>query len=52
MNGIAAGLSKEPPSWARRIAVSELVIVEHSGHMVTVEQPDPVNRALVQWLES
>jgi pimeloyl-ACP methyl ester carboxylesterase len=35
---------------ARRIAGSELAVAEHSGHMVTVEQPDPVNRALLQWL--
>ncbi len=36
---------------ARRIAGSELVLVDHSGHMITVEQPDPVNRALLDWLE-
>jgi pimeloyl-ACP methyl ester carboxylesterase len=35
---------------ARRIKGSELVIVEHSGHMVTVEQPETVNQALVDWL--
>ena len=43
-----------PPSQneeiARRIRGSELVIVEHAGHMVTVEQPEPVSRALVEWL--
>ncbi len=36
---------------ARRIRGSELEIVERSGHMVTVEQPDPVNRALKAWIE-
>ncbi len=35
---------------ARRIKDSELAVVEHSGHMVTVEQPGPVNRALATWL--
>ena len=35
---------------ARRITGSQLVLVEHSGHMVTVEQPGPVNRALIEWL--
>jgi pimeloyl-ACP methyl ester carboxylesterase len=35
---------------ARRIKGSELVLVEHSGHMVTVEQPEAVNRALAAWL--
>jgi len=37
---------------ARRIGRSELVLVEHSGHMVTVEQPEPVSRALAAWLGS
>ena len=35
---------------ARRVAGSELVLVDHSGHMVTVEQPEPVDRALLDWL--
>jgi pimeloyl-ACP methyl ester carboxylesterase len=35
---------------ARRIEGSKLVIAEHSGHMVTVEQPDAVNRALLGWI--
>lgn len=35
---------------ARRIRGSELVIVEDAGHMVTVERPGPVNRALLDWL--
>jgi pimeloyl-ACP methyl ester carboxylesterase len=32
------------------IAGSRLVIVEHCGHMSTMEQPEAVNRALVEWL--
>jgi pimeloyl-ACP methyl ester carboxylesterase len=35
---------------AALIPDSELVIVEDSGHMVTVEQPDEVSRALLRWL--
>ena len=35
---------------AERIEGSQLVLVDRSGHMVTVEQPDPVNRALMNWL--
>ena len=45
-----------PPSqheqMAGRIKGSRLVLVEHSGHMVTVEQPQPVNRALMEWISS
>lgn len=29
---------------------SELVVIEDSGHMSTMEQPDAVNAALIQWL--
>jgi pimeloyl-ACP methyl ester carboxylesterase len=35
---------------ARRIKGSELVIIDHSGHMVTVEQPEAVNQALLDWI--
>ena len=35
---------------ARRIKGAQLVVVDHSGHMVTVEQPEAVNRALVDWM--
>ena len=35
---------------AERIEGSQLVLVDRSGHMVTVEQPEPVNRALMKWL--
>ena len=37
---------------ARRIPNARLALVDHAGHMVTVEQPDPVNRALTDWLSS
>ena len=37
---------------ARRIKGSRLAPVEHSGHMVTVEQPEAVNAALLEWLGS
>lgn len=43
-----------PPDAAREIAAgvaaATLVIVEKSGHLSTLEQPDAVNRALVDWL--
>ncbi len=35
---------------ARRLKDSRLALVDHAGHMVTVEAPDPVNRALSDWL--
>jgi pimeloyl-ACP methyl ester carboxylesterase len=35
---------------AAAIAGAQLVIVEHSGHMTTMEQPEAVNRAFVAWL--
>jgi pimeloyl-ACP methyl ester carboxylesterase len=34
----------------QRIAGSRLVIVEQCGHMSTMEQPEAVNRALLEWL--
>lgn len=36
---------------AAGVAGARLVIVEHAGHMVTVEQPAAVNAALESWLE-
>jgi pimeloyl-ACP methyl ester carboxylesterase len=35
---------------AAAIPGAQLVIVEHSGHMCTLEQPAAVNAALAQWL--
>jgi pimeloyl-ACP methyl ester carboxylesterase len=35
---------------AAAIAGAKLVIVEHSGHMTTMEQPEAVSRAFVEWL--
>ena len=34
----------------RAIADSRLVIVEHCGHMSTMERPEAVNQALLEWL--
>lgn len=43
-----------PPSrhehMQQQIAGSRLVIVEQCGHMSTMEQPEAVNQALVEWL--
>jgi pimeloyl-ACP methyl ester carboxylesterase len=43
-----------PPAWhedmAAKIPSSRLVVVENSGHMVTMEQPDAVSRAMRGWL--
>jgi pimeloyl-ACP methyl ester carboxylesterase len=35
---------------AAAIPGAQLVIIEHSGHMCTMEQPQAVNAALAQWL--
>jgi pimeloyl-ACP methyl ester carboxylesterase len=35
---------------AAPIATAQLTVVEHCGHMSTLEQPEAVNAALVQWL--
>jgi pimeloyl-ACP methyl ester carboxylesterase len=43
-----------PPAQHQEIAAlspnAELVVIEDSGHMSTVEQPDQVSRALLRWL--
>jgi pimeloyl-ACP methyl ester carboxylesterase len=43
-----------PPDHAEELATaivgSRLVVVPECGHDSTLEQPDPVNRALVEWL--
>lgn len=43
-----------PPDHAEELAAaivgSRLVVVPECGHDSTLEQPDPVNRALVEWL--
>ncbi|HEY6339996.1 MAG TPA: alpha/beta hydrolase [Bryobacteraceae bacterium] len=36
---------------AARIPASRLVVIEKSGHMVTMEQPDEVSRAMREWLQ-
>jgi pimeloyl-ACP methyl ester carboxylesterase len=35
---------------AAEIRNSDLVIIEHAGHMVTMEKPKEVSRALLRWL--
>ena len=35
---------------AALIPNAELVVIEDSGHMSPVEQPDQVSRALLRWL--
>jgi pimeloyl-ACP methyl ester carboxylesterase len=37
---------------AHGIAGSRLVRVPDCGHLSTLERPEPVNRALVDWLEA
>lgn len=46
--------SPPPPhqQMAAKIPCSKLVIVERSGHMVTLEQPEAVSRAMRDWLLS
>ena len=43
-----------PPPLSQEIAAgvagSRLVIVADCGHLSTMEQPDAVNRALVEWM--
>jgi pimeloyl-ACP methyl ester carboxylesterase len=37
---------------ARNIPDAELVVIENAGHMVTLEQPEPVRGAIAQWIRS
>lgn len=43
-----------PPALAEEMAAgiadANLVLVEHSGHLSTLEQPEAVNRAMIEWL--
>jgi pimeloyl-ACP methyl ester carboxylesterase len=45
-----------PPEFAREIAAAipgaRLVIVPDSGHLSTIEQPQAVTKALVEWLQA
>jgi len=51
-----AGDAVTPPAdheaIAARIAGARLVVVPESGHLSTIEQPEAVNRALLDWLAS
>jgi len=40
------GMHKLLPQWSR------LVVIEDSGHMTPMEQPDAVSRALLEWMEA
>jgi len=43
-----------PPALAEEMAAgiagAELVLIAHSGHLSTLEQPEAVNRAMIEWL--
>src|SRR5262249_60617011 len=43
-----------PPALAQEIAAgvagSRLVVIADCGHLTTMERPDAVNRALVEWM--
>ncbi len=45
-----------PPELSREIAAgiagARLVVVPECGHLSTMEKPDAVNRALVEWMEA
>lgn len=34
-----------------QLSSAELVVIPHSGHMVTMEQPEAVNKVLLEWLQ-
>jgi pimeloyl-ACP methyl ester carboxylesterase len=42
----------DPAAIAARGAGARLVVVPDSGHLSTIEQPEAVSRALVDWLAS
>jgi pimeloyl-ACP methyl ester carboxylesterase len=52
---VGEGDEATPPELAREIAAgisgSRLVVVPGSGHLSTLEKPDAVNKALVEWMQ-
>jgi pimeloyl-ACP methyl ester carboxylesterase len=52
---VGEGDQATPPELAREIAAgisgSRLVVVPGSGHLSTLEKPDAVNKALVEWMQ-
>jgi pimeloyl-ACP methyl ester carboxylesterase len=52
---VGEGDEATPPDLAREIAAgisgSRLVVVPGSGHLSTLEKPDAVNKALVEWMQ-
>jgi pimeloyl-ACP methyl ester carboxylesterase len=53
---VGEGDEATPPELAREIAAgiagSRLVIIPDSGHLSTLEQPEAVTAALVEWMRS
>ena len=53
---VGEGDELTPPELAREICTgisdARLVVVANCGHLSTLEKPDEVNRALVEWLEA
>jgi pimeloyl-ACP methyl ester carboxylesterase len=53
---VGEGDELTPPELAREIAAdilgSRLVVVPSCGHLSTIEKPDPVNAAMIEWLKS
>jgi pimeloyl-ACP methyl ester carboxylesterase len=51
---VGEGDEATPPELAREIASaipgSRLAVIPGSGHLSTLEKPDAVNKALVEWL--
>jgi pimeloyl-ACP methyl ester carboxylesterase len=34
-----------------QLSSAELIVIPHSGHMVTMEQPEAVNKVLLEWFQ-
>lgn len=53
---VGEGDELTPPELAREIAADilgcRLVVVPHCGHLSTIEKPDAVNAAMLEWLET
>lgn len=53
---VGDGDALTPPALSREIAAgirgARLVVIPDSGHLATIEKPEAVNRALVEWMSS
>ena len=53
---VGEGDQLTPPALSREIAAgiagSRLVVIPDAGHLSTVERPQPVTKALVEWMQS